>query len=222
MATGINWDRVRVELDAQDWEEDHDNPGSQVRTLYLGSVLSIYPSGKYYLPFACSNLDPCPACNGSGNVKLRQSNREKGKAAARLRRHSRKLRRLYGKTRPAFARGPRQDNSARKYLAGRKGLLSVNTISERARGLAQCVNCQGMGSREAYLDSVFSEELEAEAEAAGVWLMSGEGDGLDVLVGEQRDVPDCDECGEPMSVNYVGGWECENDSCGECAPIIPD
>ena len=30
---------------------------------YVGSVFSIYPSGKYYLPFACSNVDECSYCN---------------------------------------------------------------------------------------------------------------------------------------------------------------
>lgn len=35
-------------------------------TLYLGTVFSIMPSGKYYLPFACSNVDACNRCKGKG------------------------------------------------------------------------------------------------------------------------------------------------------------
>ena len=35
-------------------------------TDYMGSCLSLAPSGKYYMPWACSNLDPCEFCDGEG------------------------------------------------------------------------------------------------------------------------------------------------------------
>lgn len=43
-----------------------DEEGQIIESTYLGSVLSFCPSGKYYLPFACSNVELCPRCKGSG------------------------------------------------------------------------------------------------------------------------------------------------------------
>lgn len=37
---------------------------------YLGSQLTLTFSGKYYQPFACSNVDLCPACMGEGSVEI--------------------------------------------------------------------------------------------------------------------------------------------------------
>lgn len=34
--------------------------------IYIGSVLSLTPSGKYYLPFACSHVENCNRCKGKG------------------------------------------------------------------------------------------------------------------------------------------------------------
>jgi hypothetical protein len=56
METGIQWDKVKPALEAEPWEErDDGNPG-QTRRLYIGTVFAWYPSGKYYMPFACSNV----------------------------------------------------------------------------------------------------------------------------------------------------------------------
>lgn len=62
--TGIRWDKVKEAIERAVWEADRDNPGSERRSVFLGSVFSLTPSGKYYLPFACSNVTPCPQCAG--------------------------------------------------------------------------------------------------------------------------------------------------------------
>ena len=36
--------------------------------IYLGSVMNILPSGKYYMPFACSNVEICNTCTNAGSV----------------------------------------------------------------------------------------------------------------------------------------------------------
>ena len=54
------WDKIVAEVRASPWEEDPEDTGQEMRYAYLGSVLSISPSGKIYAPFACSNLNPCP------------------------------------------------------------------------------------------------------------------------------------------------------------------
>lgn len=43
-------------------EEDPNNPGSFVKRIYIGSIFTHTPSGKYYTPFANSNVKICSAC----------------------------------------------------------------------------------------------------------------------------------------------------------------
>lgn len=43
-------------MEEQDMEECPDNPEMLQRTMYLGSILSVTPSGKFYTPFANSNV----------------------------------------------------------------------------------------------------------------------------------------------------------------------
>ena len=56
------WDWPQIVSDAR----SHLDDGEPVGMTYLGSVFTIMPSGKYYMPFACGNLDPCPHCKGHG------------------------------------------------------------------------------------------------------------------------------------------------------------
>ena len=90
----------------------------QCKSVYLGSVLSLSPSGKYYMPWASSNVDACPRCKGSGNGKEHNS----------------------------------------------------------------CSYCEGLGSREAYLDEIWHETLDAEANKIGDYVESGEGGGCDLFL----------------------------------------
>ena len=178
MNTRIDWDSVRAELDATPWE-DRDY-GEQERLCFLGTVFSLYPSGKYYQPWACSNVDPCPICHGSGNSNPRGNHRQRKRWQARVRHCERVL----GK-RHLFGAGERcAHTSACRALTKAHVLLHIPT----------CFHCQGMGSREAYLDSVYQELLEREAEEHNLFITSGEGDPCDVLVGESRDVPKEEEC----------------------------
>lgn len=62
-ATGIDWEAIEKEFDSGEVVVEDDEIVVQI---YLGSVLSLVPSGKYYAPFACSNLAPCPYCQGQG------------------------------------------------------------------------------------------------------------------------------------------------------------
>ena len=58
-----NWPAIIVGMEIIA-ETDFDDP---YMTTYLGSCLSLAPSGKYYMPFACSNVaGDCPFCRGRG------------------------------------------------------------------------------------------------------------------------------------------------------------
>lgn len=54
---------LRAELNEQSWEPDYqDNPEtSEVRRVFLGTVFALTPSGKFYTPWACSNVTEAEA-----------------------------------------------------------------------------------------------------------------------------------------------------------------
>ena len=135
----IQWDRAREVLsDALDYAMSHrdelesdgyletdngtsahlDYDGNLIASLFVGTVFSLTPSGKYYMPFACSNVELCPRCKGTGQTK-------NGK---------------------------------------------------------HCAWCDGLGSREAYLDQVWCETVESEGDKRGICLESGEGDPCDLFL----------------------------------------
>ena len=58
-----NWNWKNVEKYAEPTEDEEGNP---VWSFFLGSSLALNYSGKYYQPWACSNVCACEYCNGSG------------------------------------------------------------------------------------------------------------------------------------------------------------
>jgi hypothetical protein len=48
-------------------EVDEDDFEGVVERLYLGTVFTLTPSGKYYMPWASGNVAPCPRCKGTGD-----------------------------------------------------------------------------------------------------------------------------------------------------------
>jgi hypothetical protein len=55
METIFNLKSIRSELNAQQWELDEFGEG-EVRSVYLGTVMGLYPSGKYYTCWANNNV----------------------------------------------------------------------------------------------------------------------------------------------------------------------
>jgi hypothetical protein len=53
--TELNFEAIRKELDKAEWEPCEDEDG-RVRRVFLGTRMALCPSGKYYTPFACSNV----------------------------------------------------------------------------------------------------------------------------------------------------------------------
>jgi hypothetical protein len=116
--------------------QDTDMEGNTVERVFLGTVFSLTPSGKFYTPFASSNVDSCPRCKGHGTKQ----------------------------------------------------------VERKALGIHEsCKFCGGLGSREAYEDSVFNEELEAAANKAGWYIENGEGDPCDIFMVRVIDTPNEDD-----------------------------
>lgn len=167
---------VRGLVDREDWEPDE--PGRECRAVGLGSVMSLTPSGKYYMPFAHSNLRPCPGCNGKGRVRSRVKRRVLKKWANRNQRQ----RQLW----------------VQRYRAAPNWPWHVRVASDHlnalvARGDNGCLRCGGSGSHEAYDDEKWYEAAEAALDAVGLCLQSSEGDGTYMLAVEYRDTSEAED-----------------------------
>lgn len=55
MDTGLNFEAIKAALEEAEWQEDEE-PDRKVRRIFLGTVFALTPSGKYYMPWACSNV----------------------------------------------------------------------------------------------------------------------------------------------------------------------
>jgi hypothetical protein len=197
---GFNLQAIRTELNRADWEDDAEEPGLQVRRLYLGSVLSLTPSGKFYTPFACSNVDACKTCKGTTRVVARRHKRRTQKKQAG--RHARILRRfeaLYGSPdtetglEPSPSLAPRYRPTASERRAA-YAFIDRQPKAYRSRYLrvgATCTACGGLGSREAYLDELWNEAAEeAISSIEGCYLEWVDGD---AFACESRDAEESDE-----------------------------
>jgi len=60
-----NWNWKNVERYAEPVEDEEGNP---MWSFFLGSSLALNFSGKYYMPWACNNVEHCEYCNGKGYV----------------------------------------------------------------------------------------------------------------------------------------------------------
>ncbi len=49
-------------------ESYKDLDGNILKSVFIGTCFNIMPSGKYYMPFACSNVEKCSNCGGKGEI----------------------------------------------------------------------------------------------------------------------------------------------------------
>ena len=172
--TGICWDEIRKELDRTEWEDTGDH---YERMVFIGTVFNLYPSGKYYMPWACSNLDKCKQCEGNGMVEVKKHRRLRKKwlmARSQITRRANKFK-ILGNV------SQLQKHSWYRYYLNLAKLVTRHNLD----GI--CSNCNGIGSREAYLDEKFSDLLEDEASAHNLFVTAGEDDPCDIFVGEACD-----------------------------------
>ncbi len=45
-----------------------DIDGNTLKSVFIGTCFNIMPSGKYYMPYACSNVEKCSKCDGKGEI----------------------------------------------------------------------------------------------------------------------------------------------------------
>lgn len=176
-------------------DEAHVNGGQA----FLGTVMALTPSGKYYTPFANSNLDGCPGCNGKGEITVDRRAR---------RRREQQVQRLYRRFVKTY---------------GYKGLWPQAAQDRWVRACLKrdaldptCRVCNGCASAEAYKDELWRAEAETELSKYGAWLESGEDDPCDIFVcvnddDEEEDGEDEEDgplLGETVTVDGYKGIAC--------------
>lgn len=155
-----NWDGIKSS--AKENAEPSGDGGSVGRE-FLGTVFSIFPSGKFYTAFALGNLDYCHSCKGEGETRKKYP------------------------CEPCAGSGMRMDSQNWLHAHKVGNALSHQEVFPCwvCHGTGHinkpCRQCGGLGSQEAYRDSVFLEALEDKARKEGGWIESGEGASCDLF-----------------------------------------
>lgn len=63
---GIQWDIIEKEMPQQEWFEEE--PGLRTRQMFIGTVMALTPSGKFYTPWANSNVEVCEICANASDA----------------------------------------------------------------------------------------------------------------------------------------------------------
>jgi hypothetical protein len=162
-------DMRKLKEQFEDAETYEDDDGNKLKTIYLGDIRDITPSGKVYTPFAHSNLNSCNKCKGEGSVKNEHGKKHNYTRA--LKKHNQIIKELnkYENWRDA------QITLRNKFIKTSK---QMNWFNE----METCTECYGLGSLEARLDQDFWEKLQSELDEISAWNHESEGDGCDVMV----------------------------------------
>lgn len=171
-------DVVKAELAMAEPQESEWDSDTKEKWVYLGTVFGLMPSGKFYTPWANSNVEECGTCDGCGVVDSPLSEVLPGPSLALLHGLAKsldwKLREL----------------AMRFYGSAYKGewpkpisqvLEHTGAIAMMLQDKVECETCGGLGSEEAHLDELWREQAEEELAKIGASLMSGEGDPCDLF-----------------------------------------
>ena len=172
---GWNWEKIKSHCES----ETHVNEnGDREGSCLIGGLLSV-PSGKYYQPFACSNVDPCPHCEGIGKVvNLNGNEAEYDRLKVLSTSVTQFLIAKYG----TFGTWPPGSLAFRD---------SIYVEAERNKPTHECPFCGGIGSEEAAWDELWLEALAEVAEENGGWI-DYEDDQFFCMIVEGEDDPEDD------------------------------
>lgn len=172
----LNFDpaEARREIEREPWE-------GNARYVALGSCFALTPSGKYYQPFACSNVAACPVCEGRGEVATGLRRRVERKWRNENRRRRRLWIQRYGRGLDRWPAHIRRASDA------------LNRKWRRCQG--GCPRCGGLGSAEAWDDERWTEKAEDALRAVGLALTVSEGDPTVYLAAEYREEREEDDEG---------------------------
>lgn len=141
-----------------------------LKTVFIGTCFNIMPSGKYYMPFACSNVEKCSKCDGKGEIT--NPNADMALYEENLKKEQFWIEYL-------------RNNDVTYYQlseTNKKTLDSIRECLKRYAETVECPVCHGVGSEEAYKDQVMQDALEDYADKYNAFVHSGEGDPCDIFV----------------------------------------
>ena len=158
----------------QGWRwEDIRSEASREGYAYLGNVFNLTPSGKFYTPFANSNVWGCKRCKSTGSVSNRRASEEKYNALDAA--CTVLLHRLWETE--GMAVGWSAESKAR--------MAAARAERDQYRASFLCTWCNGSGSHEAAKDEAWHEAFETVAKQFGLFVGGPDGaDGCDVWVGD--------------------------------------
>ena len=133
--------------------------------VWLGTIFGLTPSGKYYAPFACSNVMGCKRCKGTGEVVNRKA--DAAAYAAANDRNAELLADLLANHGPWFEQRWPSDK--------REELEASRKVANDNKPTLTCTWCNGHGSHEAAKDADWWTALESVA--ASLDLTAGRYDG---------------------------------------------
>jgi hypothetical protein len=133
--------------------------------VWLGTIFALTPSGKFYMPWACSNVMGCKRCRGTGGVMNRKA--DPIKYAVADRKNAELLADLLANHGPWAGKGWPSDKQ--EELEGYRKVANDNAP------MLTCTWCNGHGSHEAAKDADWWDALTAVA--ASLDLMVGRYDG---------------------------------------------
>jgi hypothetical protein len=164
----LDWKKIK-EAVLKEEAELNDEGDSLIRSLFWCSYLGT-PSGKLYMPFANSNLTPCPYCSTwrddlDGNAKILMSivdaERERLKEIENV----------------VYAKMPPMDAPERgQFFKTDEWCAYVARTNATSLFPDHCPACGGEGSHEADLDSFWHAEMDRIAEREGLFIDCNSGD----------------------------------------------
>jgi len=147
-----------------------DIDGNILKSVFIGTCFNIMPSGKYYQPFACSNVEKCSKCDGKGEIT--NPNADMALYEENLKKEQFWIEYL-------------RNNSVTYYQLSETNKKTLDSIRECLKyydETVECPVCHGLGSEEAYKDQVMQKALEDFADKYCAFVHSGEGDPCDMFV----------------------------------------
>ena len=147
-----------------------DIDGNTLKSVFIGTCFNIMPSGKYYMPFACSNVEKCSKCDGKGEITNPNADMA--------------LYEEYRYKEQKWIEFMRDNDTWYHSLTDeqKKQIDEIRKMEEYYDEKIECPVCHGVGSEEAYKDQVMQEALEDYANKHGAHVHSGEGDPCDMFV----------------------------------------
>jgi hypothetical protein len=184
----LDWKKIK-ETVLKEEAELNDEGDSLIRSLFWCSYLGT-PSGKLYMPFANSNLTPCPYCSTwrddlDGNAKILTAIVDAERERLQKIKND-----LYAKIPPTDA--PERD----QFFKTDEWRAYIDRLNAAAMLFPdRCPACDGHGSHEASLDSIWNAEMERIAEREGLFIDCNSGDYF-ICVSEPVNRNDADGVGD--------------------------